>query len=117
MWRQRYLAFCCAASLVGCGVRTPVILGRAPDGDVGTIATVRASRESSPATLRGVMVEKCPVAGCWFMLRDDTGTIKVDTKDAGFVVVGVPLKTAMTVAGKVVANGSDRMIQASGLRY
>ena len=117
MWRQRPLAWFCAVILAGCGSRTATILGRAPEDDPERVAAVRAAPESSPATLRGVMVEKCPVAGCWFILRDDTGAIKVDTKEAGFVVVNVPLKTEMTVTGKVVANGSERMIQASGLRY
>jgi len=63
------------------------------------------------------MTQKCPVAGCWFMLRDDTGTIKVDTKNAGFVVVDVPLNASMTVAGRVATNGTERFIDATGLRY
>ena len=63
------------------------------------------------------MAKKCPVAGCWFMLQDKTGTIKVDTKNAGFVVVDVPLNTALTVAGRVVTNGNERLIEASGVRY
>lgn len=63
------------------------------------------------------MFEKCPVAGCWFRLRDRTGTIKVDTKAAGFVVVKVPLATTVTVSGKVVADGDEVMIEAAGVRY
>lgn len=63
------------------------------------------------------MVEKCPTAGCWFRLRDRTGTIKVDTKSAGFVVVNVPLQSQVTVAGKVVPDGDDVMIEATGVRY
>ena len=67
--------------------------------------------------LNGVMIEKCPTAGCWFRLRDSTGVIKVDTKSAGFVVVNVPLDTKITVAGKVVADGQDVQIEATGIRY
>jgi hypothetical protein len=63
------------------------------------------------------MIEKCPVAGCWFRLQDPTGTIKVDTKSAGFVVVDVPLQSQVIVAGKVVAEGSDVVLEATGLRY
>ena len=63
------------------------------------------------------MIEKCPVAGCWFRLRDVSGSIKVDTKLAGFVVVNVPLETKMTVAGKIVAEGDDVAIEATGIRY
>ncbi len=59
----------------------------------------------------------CPVAGCWFRLRDGTGVIKVDTKSAGFVVVNLPLGIPMTVAGKAVAEGDEVMIEATGIRY
>ncbi len=57
------------------------------------------------------------MAGCWFVLNDNSGTIKVDTKNAGFVVVDVPLNTALTVAGRVVTNDTGRFIDAAGLRY
>jgi hypothetical protein len=63
------------------------------------------------------MIEKCPEAGCWFVLRDESGAIKVDTKDAGFVVVGVPLQVSLTVAGRLTTNGTERMLAATGLRY
>jgi hypothetical protein len=63
------------------------------------------------------MIEKCPVAGCWFVLRDATGTVKVDTKSAGFVVVDVPLNKEMIVAGIVRTNGSGLLLEATGLRY
>jgi uncharacterized protein YdeI (BOF family) len=62
-------------------------------------------------------VEKCPVAGCWFVLRDQTGTIRVDTKNGGFVVVDVPLKTTVVVAGQIATNGSERFLDATGVRY
>jgi len=49
---------------------------------------------SARVVLHGRMTQKCPVAGCWFMLHDETGTIKVDTKNAGFVVVDIPLQSS-----------------------
>lgn len=63
------------------------------------------------------MIEKCPVAGCWFRLQDNTATIKVDTKSAGFVVTDVPLQTTVTVSGKVGTEGNLPLIEATGLRY
>jgi hypothetical protein len=63
------------------------------------------------------MIEKCPEAGCWFVLKDDTGTIKVDTKTAGFVVVDVPLNRPLTVVGQVITNGTEVQVAASGVRY
>ena len=68
-------------------------------------------------TVDGVMIEKCPVAGCWFRLRDGTGVIKVDTKSAGFVVVDVPLKSRVTVAGRVLVEGDEIVIEATGVRF
>ncbi len=81
------------------------------------VLAIRAGTAPARFTLTGVMVEKCPTAGCWFRLRDSTGVIKVDTKSAGFVVVNVPLQTQITVAGKVVADGQDVQIEATGIRY
>ena len=65
--------------------------------------------------LRGEMIEKCPVAGCWFKLRDSSGVVRVDTKTAGFVVSDVPLHTRVTVQGKIVPGA--RQFAASGIRY
>lgn len=62
------------------------------------------------------MTEKCPVAGCWFMLRDKTGIVRVDTKNAGFVVTEVPVHTQMTVTG-TVASGTPPGLNATGIRY
>ena len=62
------------------------------------------------------MIEKCPVAGCWFKLRDSSGVVRVDTKAAGFVVSDVPLHIQMTVQGKIVP-GAEAGIAASGIRY
>ena len=50
------------------------------------------------------------------MLRDKTGAIKVDTKDAGFVVTDVPVGAPVTVSGTLAAGG-ERRIAATGLLY
>jgi uncharacterized protein YdeI (BOF family) len=62
------------------------------------------------------MIEKCPVAGCWFVLRDKTGTVRVDTKAAGFVVTEVPLNTELTVQGTLV-KGVQPSFAAKGIRF
>jgi uncharacterized protein YdeI (BOF family) len=100
-----------------CSKPAGTVLGKAPKGEPRNIIAVKARDLSPQVTVQGVMVEKCPVAGCWFRLRDRTGTIKVDTKTAGFVVVDLPLETQMTVAGKVVPDGKDVALEATGLRY
>ena len=86
-------------------------------GNVIPVSAVEKTAVESPVTLHGTLTQKCPVAGCWFMLQDESGTIKVDTRNAGFVVVDVPLNAALTVAGRVTTNGGERLIEASGVRY
>ena len=105
------------ALLVGCGEQAPTTLGVSFEGpSVSVVAAQRANVESS-VILRGTMTKKCPVAGCWFILQDQSGTIKVDTKNAGFVVVDIPLNTALAVVGRVTTNGAERIIEAVGVRF
>ena len=101
----------------GCHRPSGTVLGQAPKGEVRTVLAVRAGDTPPQVTLSGVMVEKCPTAGCWLRLRDNTGIIKVDTKAAGFVVVNVPLESTITVMGKVTTDGDEVVIAAAGLRY
>jgi len=106
-----------AVLVASCSKPAGRVLGKAPKGEPKNIVAVKAGDVPPQVTVQGVMIEKCPVAGCWFRLRDRTGTIKVDTRAAGFVVVDLPLETQMTVAGKVVADGNDVALEATGLRY
>ena len=78
---------------------------------------MKGAKIADPVVLSGSMIEKCPVAGCWFRLQDETGIIKVDTRSAGFVVVNVPVKSKMVVSGKVIADGDSFSIEATGVRY
>jgi uncharacterized protein YdeI (BOF family) len=105
------------ALATGCARQPGKVLGKSPAGDLSNIIAVRAGETRPKVTLSGVMVEKCPAAGCWFYLQDDTGIMRVDTKAARFVVVDVPLQTKVTVSGAVVTSSEDVSIQATGLRY
>jgi len=101
----------------GCARSGGTVLGAPPGHSVKTIADARTAAISTPITLHGTMTQKCPVAGCWFYIQDPTGSIRVDTKTAGFVVLKVPLREALTVSGKVRRENGDTIIQASGIRY
>ena len=103
--------------VTACHKPSATVLGKEPKGQPRTILSVQAGDTPQQVTIGGVMVEKCPIAGCWFRLRDPTGSIKVDTQSAGFVVVNVPLQTQVTVAGRVVTEGSEVMLEATGLSY
>jgi uncharacterized protein YdeI (BOF family) len=118
---QRALACLAIASgllfLTACHREHGTVLGKAPTGQIRNILAVRAGDTPTNVTLQGVIVEKCPVAGCWFYLQDDTGIIKVDTKAAGFVVVDVPLQTKMTVSGKISSDGDEVILEGTGVRF
>ncbi len=101
----------------GCRKSEGTILGKTPEGKPVSILSVRAGTTPPKVVLDGMLVEKCPTAGCWFRLRDGSGVIKVDTKSAAFVVVNVPLQTRVTVAGTVIPDGNDVQIEATGIRY
>src|SRR5688572_6706028 len=101
----------------GCAPREARVLGSAPSGNPASISAARTARDGSSLVLAGEMVEKCPVAGCWFDMRDGSGTIRVDTKNAGFVVLDVPLHARITVAGRVKTSGGDPRLEAAGVRY
>lgn len=116
MNRFRLLA-CVALLVAGCSPPGSHMLGAAVEGAAIPIATVQQAPVESRAILHGTMTKKCPVAGCWFILHDLSGTIKVDTKNAGFVVVDIPLNTTLEVAGRVVTNGTERFLEATGVRY
>lgn len=115
--RLVYAPLICLLLAAGCQQPQGIVLGEVPRGETRAILSVKAGDPPPQVTVSGVMMEKCPVAGCWFRLRDKTGVIKVDTKSAGFVVVNVPLETPVTVAGKAVAAGDEVVIEATGVRY
>lgn len=106
--------------MTGCGARPASTLGVAPDTRrvvaIKEIMTPAAS--GSPVTLRGTMVEKCPVAACWFRLRDKTGIVKVDVKAANFTVGDVPVNATVTVTGTpTMTKGGEPYLDATGLAY
>lgn len=112
---RRWLALAAFGVLAGCS-HSAETLGT-PLTSVTAVSVKELKPASGPVLLTGKMVEKCPVAGCWFMLRDSTGVIKVDTKAAGFTVINVPLNTTVTVQGTFKAGETDKSVKATGLTY
>ncbi len=101
-------------ALAGCASAGGTILGKDPGASTAT--PVNSVKSSQDTTITGVMYEKCPAAGCWFMLRDKSGVIRVDTKAAGFTVTDVPVNSEVTVRGTLKESGEPLLV-ASGLRY
>jgi uncharacterized protein YdeI (BOF family) len=113
----RLLAALWAGGVTGCHREGSQVLGVPPEGVPVSLAAARDAAGSGALTVTGTLVEKCPEAGCWFVLQDGTGKLKVDTKTAGFVVVEVPLHRVLTVTGHRVTNGTEVLLAATGLRY
>lgn len=103
--------------MMGCNKASVTTLGVQP-ASMTTLSVKELAKtpKAQKVTLHGEMIEKCPVAGCWFILRDKTGTVRVDTKAAGFVVSTVPLHTSVTVSGTVTP-GTQPSLAATGLSY
>jgi hypothetical protein len=109
-------AFCVVAAF-GCHSGPQHVLGTAFVGTAPAAIQALASRKApAHVIVQGEMIEKCPVAGCWFVLKDKTGVVRVDTKNAGFVVSDVPLHSHLTVAGTVIS-GTQPGIAATGVKY
>jgi uncharacterized protein YdeI (BOF family) len=114
-WTSAIVLLCSVAA--GCGERSPKTLGAEISGLPTSVANVRQASNEATVVVSGAMDQKCPVAGCWFVLKDGSGTIKVDTKNAGFVVLDVPLHSTVVASGRVRTNGTDVYIDATGVRY
>jgi len=99
----------------GCSHKQPVGLGPKA-AQASPIAINQISAKAQNVTIAGTMIDKCPVAGCWFHVKDATGVIKVDTKNAGFVVTDVPIGSHVVVSGKPL-KGESGTISALRMTY
>lgn len=105
------------AFFAGCANRQTEARGDNGKAETIGIASIQKMKLASPVVAHGTMIEKCPVAGCWFKLHDRSGTIKVDLKATKLTVVNVPLNAEVTVRGKVAPNGGEKMIQATSAAF
>ena len=103
--------------VAGCAGRRAEVRGQAPSGTPVPVVRLAAAPANGMVTVRGTMVEKCPAAGCWFILQDGTGRVKVDLKAAGFVVTDVPTGGETTVTGRLKRHDEETVIEAAGARF
>jgi uncharacterized protein (TIGR00156 family) len=91
----------------------------APDAKAISIseAVRMAGKDSKDVVVKGQITEKCPTSGCWFYLKDDTGSIRVDAQFSGFNVLDVPSGSQVTLQGKVSKpEDGEAEIAVSGMR-
>lgn len=118
---MRWLACMMAAGLclAGCRGGGGSVLGQEPDPSGATVGVPEARRgpHGGRVKVRGRVVEKCPTAGCWFVMESGGVPLKVDTKTAGFVVLEVPLGAEVVVQGRRLEEGTEPVLAADGLIY
>ena len=104
--------------LAGCAPRPETLLGSLSSSAAPVaIRELLSSKPTGSVVLRGTLVEKCPVSGCWFRLKDDTGVVKVDLKSAGVTSTDIPVGARLSVAGTRQVEGGETSLCAIGLRY
>src|SRR2546428_3718293 len=85
-----------------------------------TVAAVRRNPHAfagKTISLTGRMTECCPTAGCWFYLNDGTGDLRVDAREGGFSVLGLPVGSRLRVFGTITHEpGEDPQLAAVGAR-
>ena len=108
------ISVCAAFAVCGC-TSPPKVRGALIPATSASVSDLKTKAKGDKTELAGTIVEKCPVAGCWFMLKDKTGIVRVDTKAAGFVVSDLPLQTEVKVTGSVV-KGDSPSVSATGLQ-
>ena len=62
--------------------------GAAPALDPGLTTTpigkLTAEQKGNKVQIEGTIAQECPHTGCWAVVKDNTGQIRIDTNDAGF---------------------------------
>ena len=88
-YRLRSISAIVLIALVGCSSNQSHKMGTV---DLASNEVTVKSMPTSPGTVKlsGVMIDKCPVSGCWFHLKDKTGIIKVDLKATNFTSTPIP---------------------------
>ncbi len=112
---RNLFALAVVALMAGCSAPAPKVMGTLQPASLVVVNDLK-TQSGKTVQMQGTMIEKCPTAGCWFVLKDKTGTVRVDTKAAGFVVSELPLQTVVTVSGKVSSKDTLEL-KATGLQY
>ena len=80
-------ADCCAAGgrMTGMGVQAAA--AASDQGPKSTpIGSLTAAQKDQKVQIEGTIAQECPHTGCWAVIKDDTGQIRIDTNDGGFTL-------------------------------
>ena len=76
--------------------------GSAPQVDIVDIADIEPSHIGQQVAIAGTITKECPHTGCWAIIEDATGQIRIDTKAGGFAL---PLRregSKVQIVGQVI---------------
>ena len=64
------------------------LFGTPPAAQVATvaIADITPERLGQTVAIEGTIVQECPHTGCWAIIRDASGRIRIDTQAGGFAL-------------------------------
>jgi hypothetical protein len=81
---------------------------------VSRIADLTAQHVGEQVAIAGIIDRECPHAGCWAIIKDGTGELRIDTKKGGFTL---PLRhegSHVRIVGKLEKTASgDLQISAT----
>jgi uncharacterized protein YdeI (BOF family) len=75
-------ADCCAAP----GKMTQAAAASDPGPKTTPIGSLTAAQKDQKVQIEGTIAQECPHTGCWAVIKDDTGQIRIDTNDGGFTL-------------------------------
>lgn len=90
-------------------------LGAEPAGDAQTVSIgdLSEAQVGQTVAIEGTIDQECPHSGCWAVIDDGTGQIRIDTQKGGFAL---PLKregSQIRVVGELEStDGGDLQISA-----
>ena len=113
-------------SLIGCGSksgspsgRPATSLGQPVEEDVPHEQAGALTDESLGKTLavEGEIVKQCPAAGCWFIVKDETGELFVDLNPAKLRLERKRVGQHATVTGRVTKQGGQFRLEARHVQF
>lgn len=66
-----------------------------------TLSFLIGTGAEQPIEMRGVLIDRCPLLGCWLKLRDASGEVFVDLAPAGLNARGIAIGSRIRVTGRI----------------
>ena len=88
------------------------------DGDLGQVQTlaigdITQDQVGERVAISGTITKECPHSGCWALIKDDSGEIRIDTKAGGFALPLHREGSRVRIAGTIMlTEGGDVEISA-----